>query len=140
MNVEIKKLTPAHVEEYIIHFFETTPHDDNVPEHTCYCVCWCSADHRFGTGIPSREERRAMAVEYVNSGKIQGYLAYFDGRIVGWCNANDNITNTKTECLNQCHLDKLAKFNFYQLNVSYIHMRPTMLIEVPQIWFIQGYI
>ena len=54
MNVEIKKLTPAHVEEYI-NFFETTPHDDNIPEHTCYCECWCSADHRFGTGIPSRE-------------------------------------------------------------------------------------
>ncbi len=94
MNVEIKKLTPAHVEEYI-NFFETTPHDDNIPEHTCYCECWCSADHRFGTGIPSREERKAMAIEYVKSGKIQGYLAYFDGSIVGWCNAN-----TKTQCLN----------------------------------------
>ncbi|WP_010076464.1 hypothetical protein [Clostridium cellulovorans] len=94
MNVEIKKLTPAHVEEYI-NFFDTTPHDDNIPEHTCYCECWCSADHRFGTGIPSCEERRTMAIEYVKSGKIQGYLAYFDDRIVGWCNAN-----TKTECLN----------------------------------------
>jgi GNAT superfamily N-acetyltransferase len=94
MNIEIKKLTPTLVEEYI-HFFETTPHDDNIPEHTCYCECWCSADHRFGTGIPSREERKAMAVEYVGSGKIQGYLAYSDGSIVGWCNAN-----TKTECLN----------------------------------------
>lgn len=94
MNVEIKKLTPDLVEEYI-NFFDTTPHDDNIPEHTCYCECWCSADHRFGTGIPSREERREMAREYVKSGQIQGYLAYQDGRIVGWCNAN-----TKTECLN----------------------------------------
>jgi GNAT superfamily N-acetyltransferase len=94
MNIEIKKLTPAQVEEYI-KFFEMTPHDDNIPEHTCYCECWCSADHRFGTGIPTREERKAMAIEYVKNGKIQGYLAYLDGSIVGWCNAN-----TKTECLN----------------------------------------
>ncbi|WP_459481217.1 GNAT family N-acetyltransferase [Clostridium saccharoperbutylacetonicum] len=94
MKVEIKKLTPAHVDEYM-NFFETTPHDDNIPEHTCYCECWCSADHRFGTGIPSREERKAMAIEYVKSGQIQGYLAYVDDCIVGWCNAN-----TKTECLN----------------------------------------
>lgn len=94
MNIEIKKLIPALTEEYV-HFFDTTPHDDNIPEHTCYCECWCSADHRFGTGIPSREERRAMAYEYVNSGKIQGYLAYYGGKIVGWCNAN-----TKTDCLN----------------------------------------
>lgn len=94
MNVEIKKLTPSLAEEYV-HFFDTTPHDDNIAEHTCYCECWCSADHRLETGVPSREKRRAWAIEYVNSGKIQGYLAYFEGRIVGWCNAN-----TKTECLN----------------------------------------
>lgn len=94
MNIEIKKLTPDLAEEYV-DFFDTTPHDDNIDEHKCYCVCWSSVDHRFMEGIPSREERRAMAFEYIHSGKLQGYLAYLDGRIVGWCNAN-----TKTECLN----------------------------------------
>ena len=44
---------------------------------------------------PSREERRTMAAEYIKSGKIQGYLAYVDGQLAGWCNAN-----TKSECLN----------------------------------------
>lgn len=94
MNIQIKKLTPADAEEYI-HFFETTPHDDYNPENTCYCVSWCSDDHRTMEAYPSREERRAMAAEYVKSGKIQGYLAYADGQIVGWCNAN-----TKSECTN----------------------------------------
>lgn len=94
MNIEVKKLTPADVEEYI-RFFDATPHDDHNPENTCYCVSWCSDDHRAMADYPSREERRKMAAEYVKSGKIQGYLAYADGRIVGWCNAN-----TKTECLN----------------------------------------
>lgn len=36
-----------------------------------------------------------MAAEYVKTGKIHGYLAYADGKIIGWCNAN-----TKAECLN----------------------------------------
>ncbi len=94
MNIEIKKLTPADVKDYI-HFFDTTPHDDYNPENTCYCVSWCSDDHRTMTVYPSREERRRMAIEYVKSGKIQGYLAYADGRLVGWCNAN-----TKSECMN----------------------------------------
>lgn len=94
MNIEIKKLTPADAEEYI-RFFDTTPHDDHNPENTCYCVSWCSDAHRAMADYPSREERREMAARYVKSGKIQGYLAYADGRIVGWCNAN-----TKTECLN----------------------------------------
>lgn len=94
MNIEIKKLAPYHAEEYV-NFFDTTPHDDCDPENTCYCVSWCSDDHRTMTVYPNREERRAMALEYVKSGKLQGYLAYADGRIVGWCNAN-----TRSECLN----------------------------------------
>lgn len=38
MNIEIRKLTPDLAEDYI-HFFDTTPHDDNVDAHKCYCVC-----------------------------------------------------------------------------------------------------
>lgn len=94
MNIEIIKLTPDQAEEYI-HFFDTTPHDDFDPENTCYCVSWCSDDHRAMVEYPSREERRQMAVEYVKNGKIQGYLAYVDGKPAGWCNAN-----TRSDCLN----------------------------------------
>lgn len=94
MNIEIRKLTPQDVDEYM-EFFEQTPHDDNIPEHKCFCECWCSADHRFGTGIPTLSERKNMAIDYVKTGKIKGYLAYFENRIVGWCNAN-----TKNDCLN----------------------------------------
>ncbi|MCD8355010.1 MAG: GNAT family N-acetyltransferase [Clostridia bacterium] len=94
MHIEITKLIPAHAEDYI-HFFDTTPHDDYNPENTCYCVSWCSADHRLMTNYPSRKERKQMAIEYIRSGKIQGYLAYMNGQVVGWCNAN-----TKAECIN----------------------------------------
>lgn len=56
MNIEIKKLMPEHVEEYI-HFFDTTPHDDLNPANTCYCVSWCSDDHRGWRSIlPEKRE------------------------------------------------------------------------------------
>ncbi len=35
MNIQIKKLTPKLVEDYI-HFFDVTPHDKYVDEHKCY--------------------------------------------------------------------------------------------------------
>lgn len=34
-------------------------------------------------------------MQYVRENVIQGYLAYNDGKIVGWCNSN-----TKANCLN----------------------------------------
>ncbi len=94
MNIEIRKLTPDLLEDYL-YFFEHEAHADNEEEDRCYCVCWCSADHRVKTDFSSPEKRRELAVQYVSSGMIQGYLAYFDGQVVGWCNAN-----TKSDCLN----------------------------------------
>ena len=93
MNIEVRKLTPEDAEAYVT-FFDTTPHDDHNPENTCYCVNFCSADHRT-LNRPDRAERRAMALDYVKNGIIQGYIAVHDEKIIGWCNAN-----TKSDCLN----------------------------------------
>lgn len=54
MNIEIRKLAPDLVEDYVS-FFDTTPHYYNKDEHKCYCVCWCSADHRIKTDFSSPE-------------------------------------------------------------------------------------
>lgn len=90
MDIEIRKLTPDLAEAYV-HFFDVTPHDVNIDEQKCYCVTWRSDDSFSGNGdhwFPTREERRQHALEFVKSGSIKGYLAYHDGQIVGWCNAN----------------------------------------------------
>ena len=90
MDIEIRKLTPDLADEYA-HFFDVTPHDVNINEHKCYCVTWRSDDSYVGDGdhwYPTREERRKRAIQFVKSGSLQGYLAYSDDKIVGWCNAN----------------------------------------------------
>jgi HEPN domain-containing protein/GNAT superfamily N-acetyltransferase len=91
LNIEICKLTPELAEDYV-KFFDETPHDNNVDEHKCYCVCW-SNDDCEGKDFSSREKRKALAMQYVKGGNIQGYLAYNNGKVVGWCNAN-----TKADC------------------------------------------
>lgn len=93
MNIEIRRLTPELAEDYA-HFFDTTPHDGGKTK--CYCVTWCGDKvyHNGGSHwFASAEERKANAVERVRNGAIQGYLAYSNDRIVGWCNAN-----TKSDC------------------------------------------
>ncbi len=92
MDIKIIKLEPKHADDYV-KFFDQTPHDDNIDEHKCYCVCWCS-DNSEGKDFSSREKRRKAAYEYVEDGSLQGYFAFHNGRIVGWCNAN-----TKSDCL-----------------------------------------
>lgn len=95
MNIDIRKLTPNLAEDYV-GFFDKTPHDDNIDEHKCYCVCWCNKDCE-SEDFSSREKRRAAALRYIKENNIQGYLAYRNEKIVGWCNAN-----TKSDCLKCC--------------------------------------
>lgn len=92
MAIEIRKLIPSLAEDYV-KFFDSTPHDDNLDEHKCYCVCWCNDDYE-GKDFSMVEKRRKWALQYVKDNSIQGYLAYSGDTVVGWCNAN-----TKSDCL-----------------------------------------
>ena len=92
MDIEIRKLTPDFAEDYA-HFFDVTPHDDHTvkDELPCYCITWRNDetyDDENTHWYPTREERRERAMQFVRSGSIQGYLAYYGDKIVGWCNAN----------------------------------------------------
>ena len=91
MDIIVKKLTSELADDYI-RFFDTTPHATGKEEHKCYCIWWSSRDIE-GESYGTVAERRNLAVKYINNGNIQGYLAYYDGKAVGWCNAN-----TKSDC------------------------------------------
>lgn len=86
MKFVIKKLSPELSEDYL-HFFDSTPHDDEVAEHKCYCVCQSSTNAENADDTTA-EKRRYLASEYINKNYIQGYLAYDNEQIVGWCNSN----------------------------------------------------
>lgn len=91
MHVEIKKLTPNLIDDYL-HFFDVTPHSTGIAEHRCYCVCWSNVNYE-NKDFSTAEKRRAIATEYIQGNNIQGYLAYQGDKVIGWCNAN-----TKSAC------------------------------------------
>lgn len=90
MEIKIRRLTPDLADDYI-KFFDETPHDVDIDEQKCYCITWRS-DASYANGeshwFPTREERKEKAREFVRAGSIQGYLAYYEDEIVGWCNTN----------------------------------------------------
>jgi len=87
MDIEIRKLTVELLEDYLL-FFDTY--------ENCYCTCYSSDNHE-GKDFSKKETRRKHAVQYVSNGMIQGYLAYSDNQVVGWCNANDRKDCLKCE-------------------------------------------
>ena len=93
-RLNILPLTPELCDDYL-HFFDVTPHADELDEYKCYCVFWSSTSCEK-EDISTAEKRRLLAEKQVKAGAIKGYLAYVDGEVVGWCNAN-----TRDEC-NEC--------------------------------------
>ncbi|MCL1951286.1 MAG: GNAT family N-acetyltransferase [Oscillospiraceae bacterium] len=88
MDVEIRRLTPDLAEDYL-YFFDHVGFTDHPEWSQCYCLhfhfepAWDAEDE--GRDHPWRER----AARLVREGKLQGYFAYADGQVAGWCNAND---------------------------------------------------
>ena len=85
MNIDIKALSPTLLADYL-HFFDHVAFADHADWAQCYCIHfhWKSE----WDNEPPRSNRDRV-VECINNGIIRGYLAYVDGQVAGWCNAND---------------------------------------------------
>jgi len=106
MNIVIRKLTPDLAEDYV-RFFDKTPHWYDSDKRKCYCVPYCNDDYEeIKSLVTTQEAIRKYAIQCVKGGKLQGYLAYYGDKIVGWCNAN-----TKSDCL---------KCNGWRYNLSFV--------------------
>ncbi|MGB4658977.1 MAG: GNAT family N-acetyltransferase [Mobilitalea sp.] len=93
MNLEIKKLSPELTEDYL-YFFDNIAFTDNEEWAGCYCVDYQLTDtlkaERDNYNAPNGTSyNRDLAFQYIENNLLQGYLAYADGSVVGWCNAND---------------------------------------------------
>lgn len=93
MNLEIKKLSVDLLEDWL-YFFDNIAFTDNDEWAGCYCMCyhWNKSLNRKKEWDCSKADasyNRKCAIDFIRKGKMQGYLAYNNGKVVGWCNAND---------------------------------------------------
>ena len=92
MNLSIKPLTPDLAVDYF-DFFENRAFTDN-PTGGCYCQVYqmtkeqCQAAYDNNDWSDPGRSSREAAEQQIADGVLRGYLAYVDGKSIGWCNAN----------------------------------------------------
>lgn len=86
MPLEIRELTPQLVEDYLT-FFDRDAFADNPRWAACYCMFPHVTDEGEDWTARSASVNRAVKRELICAGQAKGWLAYVDGRPVGWCNA-----------------------------------------------------
>jgi GNAT superfamily N-acetyltransferase len=104
MEVVIKKLSPELENDYM-EFFDSKAFTDNSEFTGCYCTWyhWTEKLEAERSRCPEYEQKcfkRELAKAYIQKGLLQGYLAYVENKVVGWCNAN-----------NRANYDRLSKKN-----------------------------
>jgi GNAT superfamily N-acetyltransferase len=93
MNIEIRKLTKELLNDWL-NYFDNEAFSENGDWEGCYCMCYhwnkeLQNKKPWNCTKSDAPYNRECAIEYINKGLMQGYLAYFDNKVVGWCNVND---------------------------------------------------
>lgn len=93
-DVVIKKLTCELKNDYL-DFFDNRAFSDGNPNGPCYCTSPNQDEETIKRMVSEfktngvKETIRKYAVEMLDKGEINGYLAFDDGVSIGWCNAAD---------------------------------------------------
>lgn len=94
-KITIQPLSIANIQDYLAFF------DVMQPEHGPFC-CYCTHWNMTKDELTEMENRiasskrddflpicRETAERLIRDRRIHGYLAYLDGKVVGWCNAGE---------------------------------------------------
>ena len=102
MNLTIKPLNSDLVTDYF-DFFENRAFTDDSP-YRCYCQMYQMSKEQAkaalddANGLDAGQISRMVAEQQIESGALQGYLAFADGMAIGWCNANDRANFPAEPC------------------------------------------
>ena len=108
MDLEIQKLSPELCSDYLT-YFDQMREEDYEDFTGCYCVWyhWCEqheTERATYEKAGGNSFKRELAMRLINEGKLQGYLAYQNGQVIGWVNTNDKES-----------YDRLSRINYPEL-------------------------
>ncbi|MFX1379477.1 MAG: GNAT family N-acetyltransferase [Promethearchaeota archaeon] len=117
MDIIIKPLIPDLVEDFL-HFFDSVAFSDNPNWAACYCHCY----HFNGTMKQfikrTAEENRESSKDLIISGKMHGFIAFDEGKPIGWCNVNSKEIYAKIPYEEKSE-DKIASLICFVIAPSY---------------------
>lgn len=94
MEITINPISKELTDDFL-YFFDKVAFTDNKEWAGCYCYFYHfdRSDEKWER--QTGESNRQCAVKLIQEGKMKGYLAYLDGKPIGWCNVNDKINYSR---------------------------------------------
>lgn len=86
-EILIQVLTPALLADWLA-FFDHEAFVDNPGWARCYCQFYHADHDEKDWDERTGQENRTASIELIQRGRLRGYLAYVDGKAIGWCQAS----------------------------------------------------
>ncbi len=86
MAVVVHRLKPELLNDYL-RFFDKDAFTDFPHWSGCYCGFYDTPGEDWDPTAKAGPPHRAARADRISSGRAKGLLAYADGKVVGWCNA-----------------------------------------------------
>ena len=86
LQVTVRRLGPELLDDFL-GFFDKEAFTDFPEWSECYCGFYETLGDDWDAGPESGPAHRAEKSERIRTGKATGLLAYVNGKVVGWCNA-----------------------------------------------------
>jgi GNAT superfamily N-acetyltransferase len=90
-DIDIRPLTFDLLNDYLL-FFDHEAFVDNPHWAGCYCQFYLTDHSQEDWGSKTGVENRLSAQNRITSGQMQGYLAWLDQKVVGWCHAAPKLS------------------------------------------------
>ncbi len=86
LQVTVRELKPELLNDYL-HFFDKEAFTDFPEWSGCYCGFYETPGDEWDPSAEAGPAHRSAKAGRILAGKAHGLLAYADGKVVGWCNA-----------------------------------------------------
>lgn len=109
MDIEIKKLTPDLLDDFL-YFFDKTAFTDNHHFASCYCYFYhCNYSGKEWENRTAQENREAT-INLISQGLMHGFLAYAEGKPVAWCHTDlrKNLAELNDLCNEEDNVYKIG--------------------------------
>lgn len=106
-NISIKPLSKELLNDFF-DFFNNEAFCDNPEWAGCYCLYYHFGNDQEWQSRTIADNKKT-AGEMIIQGKLKGYLAYMDGKVVGWCNVNDTGSFERLDCYSEIRQDMHGK-------------------------------
>jgi GNAT superfamily N-acetyltransferase len=87
MDVVVREIEPQLAEDFLA-LFNSADAQSGVYRTGCYCYYHLFDGSRDEWGARTADQNRSAMDQHIAAGRASGFLAYVDGRPVGWCHAS----------------------------------------------------